>query len=91
MNLTNRRLLSISNADARFVDCSWLRVSGLMHSRLNVFLKQNVCKHSQLCLKGLNGQDKPYYIKKKKKLEGLINFIFSIVPDHKSRLMLPLL
>ncbi len=27
----------------------------------NGFMMQNECKHRQLCLKGLNGQDKPHY------------------------------
>ncbi len=43
MNLTNRRLLSMSNADARFVcahacGCARLRVSGLMYLRLKMVL-----------------------------------------------------
>ncbi len=69
MNLTNRRLLSISNADARFVyvDCSRMRPCATPCKWFNIlasqngFMMQNVCKQSQLCLKGLNGQDKPHY------------------------------
>ncbi len=68
MNLTNRRLLSISNADACFVStaracgCARLRVKCFNElASQNGFMMQNLCKHSQLCLKGLNGQDKPHY------------------------------
>ncbi len=65
MNLTNRRLLSILSAEARFVcvmrlcatPCKWFNALGPQ----NGFMMQNECKHSQLCLKGLNGQDKPHY------------------------------
>ncbi len=69
MNQTNRRLLSVSNADACFVcvDCSRMRLCTTPCKSFNVlasqngFMTQNVCKHSQLCPKGLNGQDKPHY------------------------------
>ncbi len=64
MNLPNKRLLSISNADVLCL-CRLLAhaavCSGLMYLRLKNVMTQNECKHSQLCLKGLNGQDKPHY------------------------------
>ncbi len=67
MNLINRRLLSISNADA-LCFCGLLAHTAVWFKVLasqNGFMKQNECKHSQLCLKlclkGLNGQDKPHY------------------------------
>ncbi len=68
MNLANRRLLSISNADARFVcvDRSRMRLCATPRKWFNVlasqngFMTQNLCKHSQLCLEVLNRQEKKH-------------------------------
>ncbi len=60
MNLTNRNLFSISNAIAHFV-CSHMRLCATPCKWFNAlafqngFMMQNEIKHSQLCLKGLNG------------------------------------
>ncbi len=76
MNLTNRRLLSISYAYLRFVcvDCSRMRLYATQCKWFNVFasqngfMMQNLCKHIhnkhklKLCLKELNVQDKPHFL-----------------------------
>ncbi len=48
------------------VDCSRMRLCTTPCKWFNVlvvqngFMTQNLCKHGQLCLRGLNGQDKPH-------------------------------